>query len=85
MKLLEIYSRLKKDMNYIEKELAQRVRSEHSVLDETSLHLLKAGGKRIRPVFVLLSGQFGNYQIRAIESCSCGLELIHMATLYMMT
>lgn len=81
MKLLELYTRLKKDMNFIEKELARSIQSEHAVLHETSLHLLKAGGKRIRPVFVLLSGQFGNYSLPHLSHVAVSLELIHMATL----
>lgn len=81
MKLLELYTRLKKDMNFIEKELARSIQSEHAVLHETSLHLLKAGGKRIRPVFVLLSGQFGNYSLPNLSHVAVSLELIHMATL----
>jgi heptaprenyl diphosphate synthase len=48
---------------------------------ETSAHLLKAGGKRIRPVFVLLAGQFGNYQLDQLKNVAVTMELIHMATL----
>lgn len=81
MKLLELYSRMKKDINYIEKRLAISVQSDHEVLNEASLHLLKAGGKRIRPVFVLLSAQFGNYSLTRLSHVAVALELIHMATL----
>ena len=59
MKLIDIYSRIKKDMNYIERELEKSMNSDHPLMRQTSMHLLKAGGKRIRPIFVLLSGQFG--------------------------
>lgn len=81
MKLLELYSRLKKDINYIEKELAHSIETDHRVLNQASSHLLKAGGKRIRPVFVLLSGQFGNYDMSNLSRVAVSLELIHMATL----
>ncbi len=60
MKLLDIYARLKSDIDYIERELERSIQAEHSMLSETAVHLLKAGGKRIRPVFVLLAGQVGN-------------------------
>ncbi len=81
MKLLEIYARLKSDIQYIERELELFVQSDHQLLNETSLHLLKAGGKRIRPVFVLLSGQFGNYDLEKLKYVAIPLELIHMASL----
>lgn len=81
MKIVDIYARLKKDMNVIEKELDRCVRSEHVQLSEASLHLLKAGGKRLRPVFVLLSGQFGRYNLDLLKNIAVSMELIHMASL----
>lgn len=81
MKLMDLYAKMKGDLNEIEKELARTVTSEHELLTETSLHLLKAGGKRIRPVFVLLSGKFGQYDLDVIKKVAVPLELIHMASL----
>lgn len=81
MKLLDIYARMKKDIAYVERELEESVHTDHSMLKETSLHLLKAGGKRIRPVFVLLSAQFGRYDLQRIKHIAVPLEMIHMATL----
>lgn len=65
----------------IEKELEQAVDSESLLLNDASLHLLQAGGKRIRPVFVLLAGKFGNYNIDVMKQVAVPLELIHMASL----
>ena len=62
MKLKLLYSDLKSDLDIIEKELEKAVNSSSHLLNEASLHLLHAGGKRIRPVFVLLCSEFGNYQ-----------------------
>lgn len=81
MKLLDILTELKKDMKYIEKELYKSVETEQKLLDETSLHLLKAGGKRLRPVFVLLGGKFGTYDIEVLKHVAVPLELIHSSSL----
>lgn len=81
MKLLDIYARMKKDIAFVERELEDSIYTDHAMLRETSLHLLKAGGKRIRPVFVLLSAQFGQYDLERIKHIAVPLELIHMATL----
>lgn len=81
MKLLDIYAKLKKDINYIEKELERSIDVDEPMLREASLHLLKAGGKRIRPVFVLLGAKFGHYDLQRIKHVAVPLELIHMATL----
>lgn len=81
MKLKLLYSDLKSDLDIIEKELTTAVDSSSHLLNEASLHLLLAGGKRIRPVFVLLSAKFGNYSIELIKDVAVSIELIHMASL----
>lgn len=81
MKLKLLYSDLKPELEMIEKELEQAVDSESLLLNDASLHLLQAGGKRIRPVFVLLAGKFGNYDIDVMKKVAVPLELIHMASL----
>ncbi|MGN7357369.1 polyprenyl synthetase family protein [Paenibacillus sp. SAF-054] len=81
MKRLDIFGLLKKDMNYIEDELFRSIEGEHELLNETSMHLLKAGGKRLRPVFVLMGGKFGSYDLEKLKHVAVPLELIHMASL----
>ncbi|AYV66866.1 heptaprenyl diphosphate synthase component II [Niallia circulans] len=81
MKLKMMYSFLNSDIDKIEKALEETVQANSSILRESSLHLLQAGGKRIRPIFVLLAGQFGNYDIQVIKKAAISLELIHMASL----
>jgi heptaprenyl diphosphate synthase len=81
MKFKMIYSFLKADIDLIEKELKTAIASQSPLLNEASLHLLSAGGKRIRPVFVLLSAKFGDYDINRIKYVAVALELIHSASL----
>lgn len=81
MKLLDIFGTLKKDMNVIERELSRSIDTDHALLNEASLHLLKAGGKRLRPAFVLLGGKYGTYDLEKLSNVAVPLELIHMASL----
>ncbi|GIP48580.1 Heptaprenyl diphosphate synthase component 2 [compost metagenome] len=81
MKLLDIFGALKKDMDYIERQLYRSIDGDDELLSETSLHLLKAGGKRLRPIFVLLGGKFGNYDLQKLQYIAVPLELIHSASL----
>lgn len=81
MKLKMMYSFLNSDLQIIENELEETIQTERALLQEASLHLLQAGGKRIRPVFVLLAGKFGQYDIHKIKYVAVALELIHMASL----
>src|SRR5699024_11104542 len=50
---------------------------------DASMHLLQAGGKRIRTVFVLLAASFGDVKTYEVDvkAVAVALELIHMATL----
>ena len=81
MKVKWKYSYLKKDMDVIEQTLRQLVKTDQPILHSTSLKLLESGGKRFRPVFVILSAKLGNYQLQAIKNVAATLELIHMASL----
>lgn len=81
MKMMQLYAALKPDLQAIEERMAATVTSDLPMLSETSLHLLKAGGKRLRPIIVLLSGKFGNYSLETLKRVAVPLELIHMATL----
>lgn len=81
MKLKRLYTFINSDLDIIEKALEETIQTEHPVLKEASIHLLQAGGKRIRPVFVLLSAKFGNYNIDEIKNVAVALELIHTASL----
>ncbi|MGG6309592.1 polyprenyl synthetase family protein [Paenibacillus macerans] len=81
MKLLDIFGSLKKDMDFIEQQLYRSIDGDDELLSETSLHLLKAGGKRLRPIFVLLGGKFGQYDLSRLQHIAVPLELIHSASL----
>ncbi|TYR82587.1 heptaprenyl diphosphate synthase component II [Priestia megaterium] len=81
MKLKMMYAFLNTDIALVEKELEQTIQTKETLITDASLHLLQAGGKRIRPVFVLLAGKFGRYNIEQVKHVAVALELIHMASL----
>ncbi|KMK76443.1 heptaprenyl diphosphate synthase component II [Alkalihalobacillus pseudalcaliphilus] len=81
MNLADIYMNYKEDIKSVERELERQVGTNNKTLEKASNHLLKAGGKRIRPVFVLLSAKFGHYDIEQLKHIAVPLELIHMGSL----
>ena len=81
MKLPVLYKLFKQDIQLIEKELKSSIQARSRLLQDASVHTLKAGGKRIRPVFVLLTAKFGDYDIERIKYPAVALELIHSASL----
>ncbi|WP_085992031.1 heptaprenyl diphosphate synthase component II [Oceanobacillus senegalensis] len=81
MRLPKTYGYLKKDLDFIEASLHKTIQAKHYILRNASTDLLDAGGKRIRPVFVLLSSQLGEFDMEKVQKVAVSLELIHMATL----
>lgn len=81
MKLKMLYADIKSDIEIIENELEQALNSSSHILNDASIYLLQAGGKRIRPVFALLSAKFGEYDMEQLKNIAVPLELIHMGSL----
>ncbi|MCS1350980.1 polyprenyl synthetase family protein [Mechercharimyces sp. CAU 1602] len=81
MRLDDIYRSLEADIREVERELTRVIQTDHPLLNESANHLLVAGGKRMRPVFSLLAGKFGRYDLANLKKVAVPLELIHMATL----
>jgi geranylgeranyl pyrophosphate synthase len=66
----------------VEDGLRHALKSQHPVLAAASAHLMEAGGKRLRPMLVLLAAQFGDPQDPRVVQAAVALELTHLATLY---
>ncbi|PWZ98545.1 heptaprenyl diphosphate synthase, partial [Staphylococcus pseudintermedius] len=50
---------LNQEIKKIENTLKQLIQSEDSTLQSAADHLLSSGGKRVRPLFVILSSYVG--------------------------
>ena len=66
----------------VEDTLRRVVHSDVEFVNQAALHLVKAGGKRFRPVFTLLSAQFADGATDAVVTAAAAVELVHLATLY---
>lgn len=79
--MLDIFNEIKEEIACVEKELRDIVRDSDPLIKDTSVHLISAGGKRLRPAFCFLGGKFYNYDYKKILPLAVALELIHMASL----
>ncbi|KJS00731.1 MAG: heptaprenyl diphosphate synthase [Peptococcaceae bacterium BRH_c4a] len=79
--MLDIFNEIKEEIACVEKELRNIVRESDPLIKDTSVHLISAGGKRLRPAFCFLGGKFYNYDYKKILPLAVALELIHMASL----
>jgi heptaprenyl diphosphate synthase len=66
----------------VEQALEKAVRTDYEPLSEAASYLLAAGGKRFRPMLVLLAGYFGDPTDQRLVPGAVAIELTHLATLY---
>jgi len=66
----------------VETALLEAVTHTDPVANVTSRHLLEAGGKRLRPVLVLLGASLGDATKDEVIKAAVVVELTHLATLY---
>ena len=66
----------------VEERLEREVRSEADFVTQACRHLLHAGGKRFRPLLVLLAAHTGGGVNDDVLTAACVVELTHLASLY---
>ena len=66
----------------VEAMLRESVKSNYPFVTETSRYLVDAGGKRFRPLLVLLAAQFGDPTSPGVVPAAVAIELTHLSTLY---
>ncbi|OBI90360.1 nonaprenyl/(2E,6E)-farnesyl/geranylgeranyl diphosphat synthase [Mycobacterium sp. 1245805.9] len=67
----------------IEQLMDTELRSADAVMTDSLTYLFKAGGKRFRPLFTVLSAQLGpNPDAIEVTIAGAVIELVHLATLY---
>jgi heptaprenyl diphosphate synthase len=75
--------RLTDRMTRIEEALAVHVRSRAPFVTSAASHLMEAGGKRFRPMLVLLAAEVGTHpDAEEVITAACVVELTHLASLY---
>ncbi len=75
-------SRLRRRMVEVEEELERSIQSETRFVTEAARHLMHAGGKRFRPLLVLLAAEAGDPEADGVLTAACVVELTHLASLY---
>lgn len=66
----------------VEEGLLEATKSDVPFITEAAQHLVRAGGKRFRPLLVMLGAQFGDPYAPGVVPSAVVVELTHLATLY---
>jgi heptaprenyl diphosphate synthase len=78
----QLESDIRRRLDRVEDALEKGVVADSDLLAATAGYLLSAGGKRFRPMLVLLAGYFGDPTDPRLVQGSVAIELVHLATLY---
>ncbi|CAN2222696.1 IspA Geranylgeranyl pyrophosphate synthase [Candidatus Nanopelagicaceae bacterium] len=73
---------LKESMQRVESLLYSHIQGDYPLVEETSRHLVAAGGKRLRPLLTILASHYGDKNKFGIIESAVVCELTHVATLY---
>ena len=78
----ELEAAVRLQLDQVESLLRESVKSSYPFITETSRYLADAGGKRFRPLLVVLASQFGDPASPAVAPAAVAIELTHLSTLY---
>jgi octaprenyl-diphosphate synthase len=79
--LQKIFRFAEEDLARVELEIRQQLDSEVDQIGEIGRYLLLSGGKRIRPILLLLTAKLAGYAGERIFPLSAMVEFMHTATL----
>ncbi|MBT6142495.1 MAG: octaprenyl diphosphate synthase [Gammaproteobacteria bacterium] len=77
----EIHTLMKSDLVMTDEILVNRLDSNVDLISQMSQYIINSGGKRIRPLLLLLCARATNYKGDYHHSMAVVIELIHTATL----
>lgn len=76
-------ARLRERMTVVESALFEHSQSRAPYVTEAARHLLSAGGKRFRPLLVLLAAEAGDRpESDEVVTAACVVEITHVGSLY---
>lgn len=71
----------KEDLNEIEAQLSENLKPYLDLVSEVAHHILFAGGKRMRPLLLVLAAKLCDYKDKYAKTVASAMEYLHAATL----
>ena len=78
----KLLKHIESDLKVVENRIQEATAQTGSVVDTMSNHLAQAGGKRLRPLLVLLTSHLGSGINSEVMDAAVVMEVTHLATLY---
>ena len=81
MPLAEINALVAEDMRHVDELIRRRLASDVLLINQVAEHIIAAGGKRLRPVLLLLAARSLGFAGASAHQLAAVIEFIHTATL----
>ncbi|MFA5322100.1 MAG: polyprenyl synthetase family protein [Smithella sp.] len=81
MQIQDVFSAYKEDLQQVEKYINDNIISEIKLIPEVAHHLIDSGGKRFRPLLLLISSGICGYKGEHRFPMATVMEFLHTATL----
>src|ERR1700761_3702890 len=81
MTLEEIRTLAEGDLRAVDAVIRARLKSAVPLVDQVAEHIIAGGGKRLRPLLVVLAGRACGHEGPAVVEAAAFIEVIHTATL----
>ena len=81
MDLSDVFYAMRADLARVEERLREESNVDYPVVGEIVENLIGAGGKRLRPLLLLLAAKPFDYDIDELIPAAAGVELLHNASL----
>ncbi|HET7094630.1 MAG TPA: polyprenyl synthetase family protein [Thermomicrobiales bacterium] len=77
----DVFTAMRPDLQRVEARVEQAAAIDMPLVSSLVLDLVRAGGKRLRPLILLLAGRAYDYDLDALSTAAAGVELLHTASL----
>jgi octaprenyl-diphosphate synthase len=81
MKIDDIRALVSDDLTAVDRCIRERLHSEVALVDQVSSYIIDSGGKRLRPLLVVLAARAAGYRGNRHIDAAALIEFIHTATL----
>ena len=81
MQSTDLYSSVKDDFTAVDAAIIEHLSSQVPLVEKIGQHIIESGGKRLRPLLVLLAARACGYQQDQHITLAAVIEFIHTATL----
>ncbi|QGU93960.1 polyprenyl synthetase family protein [Clostridium bovifaecis] len=80
-KIWDNYKDVKSELDAVISLMEKNVKCKDKKIENSIMELIYSGGKMLRPAFVIIASNFGNYDAQKARSLAAVIEMLHMATL----